>query len=105
MSRIMQDDLISRQAAIDAMAELQGKAATKAELKGISKAWKKIKNLPPAQDAVPVMHGHWIETGESDDAGNKYYSCSCCHAGENHHPKVMVPYCWKCGAKMDEVTE
>ena len=42
-------DLISRQAAIDIMAELQGGATTKAELKAISKAWKKIKKLPSAQ--------------------------------------------------------
>lgn len=42
-------DLIDRQAAIDAMAELQGRASSKAELKGISKAWKMIKQLPPAQ--------------------------------------------------------
>jgi len=41
-------DLISRQAAIDAMAELQGRASTKAELKAISKAWKRIKHLPSA---------------------------------------------------------
>lgn len=40
---------ISRQAAIDIMAELQGRATTKAELKAISKAWKKIKKLPSAQ--------------------------------------------------------
>ena len=43
------DDAISRQAAIDALAELQGRASTKAELKGISKAWKRIKQLPSAQ--------------------------------------------------------
>ena len=42
-------DLISRQAAIGAMAELQGRASTKAELKGISKAWKRIKQLPSAK--------------------------------------------------------
>ena len=42
-------DLIERQAAIDAMAELQGRASTKAELKGISKAWKWIKKLPSVQ--------------------------------------------------------
>ena len=43
------DDLISRQVAIDAMAELQERASTKAELKGISKAWKRIKQLPSVQ--------------------------------------------------------
>ena len=42
-------DLIERRAAIDAMAELQGRASTKAELNGISKAWKRIKQLPSAQ--------------------------------------------------------
>lgn len=45
-------DLIERQAAIDAMAELQGRASTKAELKGISKAWKWIKKLPSAQPDI-----------------------------------------------------
>ena len=42
-------DLINRQAVIDAIAELQGRASTKAELKGISKAWKRIKQLPSAE--------------------------------------------------------
>lgn len=46
------NDLISRQQAIDAMAELQGRASTKAELKGISKAWKRIKRLPSAQPII-----------------------------------------------------
>lgn len=45
-------DLISRQAAIDVMAELQGMASTKAELKGISKAWKWIKKLPSVQPDI-----------------------------------------------------
>jgi len=45
-------DTISRQAAIEAMAELQGRAYTKAELKGISKAWKRIKQLPSAQPEI-----------------------------------------------------
>lgn len=45
----MSDDLISRETAIKAVAELQGRAASKSELKGISKAWKRIKALPSAQ--------------------------------------------------------
>ena len=36
-------DFISRQAAIDAMAELQGSTSSKGVLIGISKAWKRIK--------------------------------------------------------------
>lgn len=46
------DDLISRQQAIDAMAELQGRASSKGELTGISKAWKRIKQLPPIQPEI-----------------------------------------------------
>lgn len=41
-------ELISRDAAIDEMAELQGRASTKAELTGISKAWKRLRKLPTA---------------------------------------------------------
>ncbi len=55
------DDTISRKAAIDAMAELQGRASSKAELKGISKAWNMIKQLPPAQpeqlEQCPIYGG------------------------------------------------
>lgn len=46
------NDLISRQQAIDAMAELQGRASSKGELTGISKAWKRIKQLPPIQPEI-----------------------------------------------------
>jgi len=41
-------ELISREAAIDEMAELQGRASTRAEMKSISKAWKRIQKLPTA---------------------------------------------------------
>ena len=41
-------ELISRDAAIDEMAELQGRASTRAEMKSISKAWKRIRELPTA---------------------------------------------------------
>ena len=45
-------DTISRRDAVEAMAELQGKAASKSELIGISKAWKRIKALPSAQSTM-----------------------------------------------------
>ena len=93
----MQDDLISRQQAIDEIAELQGRAATKAELIGISKAWKKIKKLPSAQ----MVHGHWIYCKGSN--GKDYRKCSVCL----HTQEItgVLNYCPICGAKMDEVTE
>lgn len=60
-------DLIDRQAAIDAMAELQGRASSKAELKGISKAWKMIKQLPPAQPEPDQNGDLWITVPDIDE--------------------------------------
>lgn len=56
---------------------------------------------PEPADVVQVVHAHWIQTSAEDDNGNAYYSCSNCGRGESHNPIVEVPYCWKCGAKMD----
>lgn len=59
-----------------------------------------LKKLPSA-DVVQVVHAYWIQTSAEDEDGNAYYSCSNCGSGESHNPIVEVPYCWKCGAKMD----
>ena len=56
-------------------------------------------------DVVPVVHGKWLQTQDKDENGNSYYICSVCGSGECHAPEVNVPYCWKCGSKMDEVSE
>ena len=89
------DDLISRQAAIDAMAELQWRASSKGELKGISKAWKRIKELPPIQP----KRGKWIDAsicGELPvivcDQCNTFFPISF---GDFHN------FCPNCGAKME----
>lgn len=59
-----------------------------------------VEQMPPA-DVVQVVHAHWIQTSTEDENGNAYYSCSNCGRGESHNPIVEVPYCWKCGAKMN----
>lgn len=81
-------DLISRQAAIDAMAELQGRASTKAELKGISKAWKRIKALP----SVQPKRGVWIDDGSE-------LGCQCSQCG-----KTLDEYI-NCGTEYMTLTE
>lgn len=83
-------DLISRQAAIDAMAELQGRASTKAELKGISKAWKRIKQLPPIQ---PKM-GKWVLVCDNN---GMHFVCNQCGAWRYHQEQN---FCGECGADM-----
>ena len=72
-------DLIERQVAIDAMAELQGRASTKAELNGISKAWKRIKQLPSAQPEI--IRCKDCEYGEQDDVGRWFCNDLGCQMG------------------------
>lgn len=53
----------------------------------------------PTVDAVPVVHGRWIE--KSAPARKIYFECSHCGAQENKHTAIKGYYCWRCGAKMD----
>lgn len=57
----------------------------------------------PRVDAVEVVHGRWIYEEEPDGDNNIQARCSVCFAGDKHATALMhkVPYCWKCGAKMD----
>ncbi len=51
-------DLISRQAAIEVLAEMQGRCTTKEALIQNSKIWQQIKDLPAAQ---PIDESDLIE--------------------------------------------
>ena len=56
------EELISKKAANDAMAQLQAGAYSKAEFMAINKAWKRIKQLPPIQPEIVRCKDckHWI---------------------------------------------
>lgn len=56
----------------------------------------------PKADAVPVVHGHWIE---KKSVVGRYFECSNCSAHENIHTAIKGYYCWRCGAKMNECNE
>lgn len=60
-----------------------------------------IVDVQPVVDAVEVVHGHWIYEKELDVDRNRQARCSVCGAGDLQSPSVTVPYCWKCGARMD----
>lgn len=49
----------------------------------------------PAVDAVPVVHGRWV------DAGRGIKACSNCNHGIKEHMACANHYCPNCGAKMD----
>ena len=58
-------------------------------------------DVMPTVDAVPVRHGKW-KLIRMEDNGDGFYTCSNCDRGDIHSPLVNVPYCWYCGARMDE---
>ena len=92
------DDYISRQAVLNLPQSITRNFMGEVVERSID--IEDVKTLPAA-DVVPVVHAHWIQTSAEDENGNAYYSCSNCGCGESHNPIVEVPYCWKCGAKMD----
>lgn len=109
-------DLISRSAVLDVINkerrliedlrettfDNEDRAHNTGELGCAIRLARQIKDLP-AVDAVPVVHARWIYSGEMDEDGNCEANCSRCGAGDKHRPdlKDAVPYCWKCGARMD----
>lgn len=54
-------------------------------------------------EAVPVVHGKWIELGFSEN--ERYgFICSICHndvAASKNIPITEFKYCSSCGTKMD----
>lgn len=67
------------------------------------------KNLVPAVDVVPVVHGRWIS--RETMAGQVYTVCSQCFTDFSYRPEGKesfvkidmqgAPYCPNCGSKMD----
>ena len=121
----MTDDLISRSALLEALKKcsmadefadhglnwedltLEMIRAVKVQGAGI----KRIINIAPAVDAVPVRHGKWIYNTNANDWGIGGYVCSECSAKNGNLPsgKVASPmafvgskFCPNCGARMDE---
>lgn len=79
----------------------------------------KYYHLPNGDIAIPLIDiehaptiepehkkGHWIlsdyQVKEDTDNGNYRYYCSNCSHADIHARIVDVPYCWYCGAKMEE---
>ena len=97
----MTDDLISRQAAIDAL----DKGAWGVEWdKTLAKTM--IESLPSAQPtAEPVRHGKWIKA-DSQQYFRKHYPCfTCSECGYRKDSQKKWNYCPNCGARMDGEVE
>ena len=59
-----------------------------------------IKMAINALEVEPTRHGHWIKVGCSF-FGVSRYECSVCHYTDEHNESREVPYCWQCGARME----
>ena len=106
------DDLISRQAAIDAVTKYCINNDLRELLADIEclptadlsdycdKLWKTAYERGKAE--AHSRTGKWLMVEDADEDGNARYECSLCHAGETHTPRVKVSYCWNCGARMTE---
>ena len=91
-------DLISRAMAKEAIRKKFSNISDRCEIN-------EVLNSMPAVDAVPVVHGHWIEIDEGD--GDYTYDCSVCGgkwwvAADTTPEENGMKYCPNCGAKMDK---
>ena len=96
------NDLISRQAALDIIdSELNGWLTDdeRLHLEGVGTG---IECLPTID---PVKHGKWVVKEkvypDLPNDSDYRYECSLCGWEDQHNEKMIVPYCWHCGARME----
>ena len=88
-------DLISRQAAIDALFKILDRP-NHAEFVYADEIYKVLNALPSVE---PKQHGRWVESW-----GGKWHSCSICGGIPPFNmmgDDMPTPYCPHCGATMD----
>ena len=82
-------DLISRQAAIDVLAEWHDEAITN-----------RLNNLPTV-DAVPVAYSEWIPKEKADTPYGLEMECAKCGFSVIVNDALYFKYCPNCGTRMD----
>ena len=119
----MQDDIIYRQDAIDALMNDSDWADAIPTIESLPSAETKTRCIAQitidrddmeylvnekVNEIVDKMSepktGHWIRCKEQDEAdldnGNALYECSNCGHTDLHAETQEVPYCWFCGSDM-----
>ena len=95
-------DLISRQAAIDAIGRLDI-PEDMCVFEILSHIELEIGNLPSAQPtAEPVRHGKWIKADSQQYFRKHYPAFTCSECGQRKDSQKKWNYCPNCGARMDE---
>lgn len=92
-------DTISRQAAIDALADMHCKSDEDGYVWIIrSDAWARIDALPSVTPKRKT--GKWLPENRTNDA---FWVCSACgFQSEAHSANILYNYCPNCGARMTE---
>lgn len=86
-------EYIKREDAIDAIMAVYVRTAGYKARERVFAAEEAVHRLPAA-DVAPVVHGHWIESGDCQ---------ICSECGEEHcWDEYRAAYCDSCGAKMKE---
>ena len=102
-------DLISRQAAIDAVNAYFTLSEVSRTIQNMTSIQEMLEKMPSA-DVQPVQHGHWIWDKDGMDFSIGCWRCSVCGAKpatwwdtveSNPLDKIGSHYCGNCGAKMD----
>ena len=97
---IVCDDAVSRQAALNSLID-----NTHLDGYDLAEALDAIENKEKLP-SVKHKYGKWILADEQnkEDVENDNYRfiCSECQCSDIHAKGSIVPYCWKCGAKMQE---
>ncbi len=58
---------------------------------------REINNAP----TVTRPQGEWLLLRTNyEDSGNNFYECTNCHYTDIHADSALVPFCWHCGAEM-----
>jgi len=96
------NDLISRQAAVDALADMHCKSDEDGYVWIIrSDAWARIDALPSAQPER--KKGEWLRYGEDGYPNNEdtvFWQCDQCLEQYTGRAKKIPNFCPNCGAKM-----
>ena len=99
LSQESSEDVISRQAAIDALADMHCKSDEDGYVWIIrSDAWARIDALPSVTPKQKT--GKWLPENRTNDA---FWVCSACgFPSEAHGANILYNYCPNCGARMTE---
>ena len=94
----MENDLISRQAAIEELRMMMIALYRYDATAVISCAIYKLQNLPSAEPNRKM--GKWIHDGYDHPHGVDWMHCSECGKRDVYLPATMTNYCPNCGAEM-----